>query len=78
MIIYDKMSKERFDVYLMDNGTLDTVLKVYSFLGNDSIECSFDCEYASQFRKKSGELTIKGFKNLAKEAIDYYFESKIN
>jgi hypothetical protein len=38
MFIHDLMTNEKFDVYLVDDGTLDTVLNVYSILGNDSIE----------------------------------------
>lgn len=76
MLIHDLTSNEKFDVYLVDDGSLDTVLNVCSILGNDSIELRFDCEYASQYRDKTGKLTSKGFKILASEAIDYYFECK--
>ena len=53
-----------YEVYLCDDGTLDTVISV------DDIEHRFDCEYASQFRFDSGEMSEEGLKQLALEAIE--------
>ena len=73
------MEHHRFNVYLEDDGTMDTVLSV-SPVNHDlwarygSSEIRFDCEYASSFRKKNGDMTISGFRILAEEAIEAYLE----
>ena len=72
-----KESNHLFDVYLEDDGTMDTVLSV-SPKNHDlwarfgSREIRFDCEYASAFRKKDGSMTQKGFRDLAYEAAESY------
>jgi hypothetical protein len=57
---------KKLNVYLEDDGTLDTVVSV------NGQTFRFDTEYATQFRNKKGEITKSGWKNLKKEAIDTY------
>lgn len=52
------------EVYLCDDGTLDTVISV------DGQEHRFDGEYASQYRNKNGIMTKKGLKELALEVLN--------
>ena len=53
------------EVYLVDDGTMDTVISV------DGEQHRFDGEYASQFRnKQTGAMTAKGLRALAMEVID--------
>jgi len=54
----------QYNVYLEDDGTMDTVISI------DGKTHRFDCEYASSFRKRNGEMTKKGLRELAIEAID--------
>lgn len=61
---------ERHEVFLVDDGTLDTVISV------DGSRVTFSQEYAAQHRNKKGILTNKGFKQLAKEAIDFIEEDR--
>jgi len=51
-------------VFLGDNGTLDTEIQV------DGKSYVFSCEYASQYRKRNGNMTEYGLKQLAIEALD--------
>jgi len=53
-----------FNVYLTDDGTLDTVIEV------DGIEHRFDGEYASYWRDDNGAMTEEGLETLAKECIN--------
>lgn len=66
-----------YEVYLVDDGTMDTVLSVSP--NNDDLfarygkrEIRFDCEYASEFRDDTGAMTDDGFEILAKEAVESY------
>ena len=59
---------KRHNVYLCDDGTMDTVIEV------DGKEHRFDCEYASEFRKKDGKMTERGLRALAIEALDSDWE----
>ena len=52
------------DVYLGDDGTMDTVVTI------DGREFRFDCEYASSCRRSNGEMTLLGLRTLAKECED--------
>jgi len=63
-ITYDNAT---YDVWIIDDGTLDTVLLV------DNIEHRFDGEYASYYRDTEGSLTYQGLKELAIQAIDTPF-----
>lgn len=51
-------------VYLSDDGTLDTVIEV------DGKEHRFDGEYAAGYRKRNGEMTERGLRELAIEALE--------
>ena len=69
------VNEKTYEVYLEDNGTLDTVLSVNGF------PVAFSQEYASEFRSIGGDksqrgvmLTPEGFKTLAYEAIEAYEE----
>lgn len=55
----------RHNVKLCDDGSLDTVIEV------DGKEHRFSTEFASQYRKKDGSMTIKGLFELAKEVIEW-------
>lgn len=77
MIIHDKITKERFECFLIDNGTLDIEISIYNILGNDNYNMIFNSEYASQYRNKRGILSLKGFKKLVLETIELYYESKM-
>ena len=62
------IEKTQFECYLIDDGTLDTVIEV------DGIEHRFDGEFANQYRDKNGTMTKKGFIELCKECIEEYEE----
>lgn len=53
-----------FDVALVDDGTLDTVLLI------DGQTARFSCEHAAEFRREDGSLRVSGLAALAREAID--------
>ena len=53
-----------FDVFLIDDGTLDTVIEI------DGIEHRLDIEYASHYRDESGAMTETGLTELAKQCIE--------
>ena len=59
-----KVDSTKYEVYLLDDGTMDTVIEI------DGIEHRFDGEYASYYRAKMGEMTIVGLEMLARECID--------
>ena len=64
------MQIDNHECYLVDDGTLDTVISV------NGIEFHYDTEFASQFRDETGAMTEIGFKNLCEIAIDDYEEQK--
>mgnify|MGYP003152036866 CR=1 FL=1 len=66
-MIIDYGNKERYEVLLIDDGTLDTVISI-----NDK-EFRFSSEYAEIYRDKEGYMTEKGLQELAEETI--YLES---
>lgn len=74
-----KYDGKLWDVYLLDDGTLDTVISVQPVAGNFAAqETRYDCEFASQYRKNTGEMTIKGLRELGIGAIeDYCFEEEL-
>jgi hypothetical protein len=53
-----------YEVGLVDDGTLDTVISI------NGKEHRFDQEYAASFRDEKGELSAEGLEQLAKEAIE--------
>jgi len=61
MLIKD--GKYTYEVFLIDDGSLDTVIEI-----NGKI-FRFDSEYASIYRNKSGEMTEEGLRELAEETI---------
>lgn len=77
-----KYDQKLWDVFLKDDGTLDTVISVQPVApkkvtrqGKEfypELETRFDMEYASQFRRASGELTLIGLRTLGLEAIEDY------
>jgi hypothetical protein len=74
MIINDK-EYGKFDVYLSDDGTLDTVIEVYnSSQLEGKREIRFSQEYAADFRDNTGAMTNDGFNELVNEAVEAYIE----
>ena len=67
MVFKDQEGKEQ-EVFLMDDGTMDTVIKV------NSKEYRYDCEFASRFRRKDGSMTQKGLIKLAEDALENDWE----
>ena len=67
-----------WDVYLGDDGTLDTVIEVHPVRGDHPAqEVRFDVEWAANFRAADGAMTRRGLRALGLEAIDAYeFESE--
>tara|TARA_R110002020_G_C15836421_1_gene734731 strand:+ start:208 stop:441 length:234 start_codon:yes stop_codon:yes gene_type:complete len=61
LIEYSK--KEKYEVYLIDDGTLDTVIEI------NGKEFRFDSEYANIYRNEKGEMTEESLKELAEETI---------
>lgn len=55
---------EQHEVFLVDDGTLDTVIEI------DGREIRFDSEYASNFRKPDGSFDVNGLVELAIEELD--------
>ena len=55
--------KTEHEVFLQDDGTLDTVILV------DGVQIRYSQEYAADFRTESGMLTYDGLKELAIEAL---------
>lgn len=53
----------KHSVFLMDDGTLDTVIKV------DGKAFRYDADFASHYRKSNGEMTREGLRALANDAI---------
>lgn len=53
-----------FEVYLLDDGTLDTVIEV------DGIEHRYSTEFASQWRDEVGAMSETGIRELALLAIE--------
>ena len=51
------------EVFLSDDGTLDTVIEV------DGHEVRFDGEHASSYRTRDGVMTDRGLRALAIEAL---------
>ena len=60
------IEKTQFECYLIDDGTLDTVIEI------DGTEHRFDGEFANQYRDKNGTMMEEGFIELVKSAIEDY------
>ena len=58
------IERTQFECYLIDDGTLDTVIEV------DGVEHRFDGGFASYYRQPDGSLEESGFKELCKMAIE--------
>lgn len=68
-----------WDVFLMDDGTVDTVISVQPIARAKNAysaprEVRFDSEYAAQFRRSGGSMTLRGLRELGREAIEDYEE----
>lgn len=74
-----------WEVFLCDDGTMDTVISVQPVRMKSGvhgqnpeyypiIEERFDCEFASQYRRADGSMTLRGLRELGKEAIESYAE----
>ena len=61
---------QMWDVFLCDDGTMDTVIEVYDPKRDRSIESRFDCEWASYCRDRDGVMTRSGLRELAVDVID--------
>ena len=66
-MIIDYGDKERYEIELIDDGTLDTVISI------NNKEFRFSSEYAEIYRDKEGYMTEEGLRELAEETI--YLES---
>jgi len=62
----------QFDVYLVDDGTIDTVIDV------NGKEFRFDSEFASFWRDEDGTLSEEGLKELALDALSNMEEEDYN
>lgn len=72
MKLYDHAGLE-YDVELIDDGTLDTVIEV-----STSREIRFSQEHAAKYRdKETGTLTEQGWAALGEEAIEAFCEQVI-
>ena len=63
-MIIDYGNKEIYEVFLIDDGTLDTIISI-----NDK-EFRFSSEYAEIYRDKEGYMTEEGLRELAEETIN--------
>ena len=66
-MIIDYGNKERYEIELIDDGTLDTVISI------NNKEFRFSSEYSEIYRDKEGYMTEEGLRELAEETI--YLES---
>ena len=61
---YNDLKENQYDVKLIDDGSLDTVVEV------NGKQIRYDTEFGSQFRnKKTGGITKKGWEELKEQAI---------
>ena len=61
-----KQDHKNYDCYLVDYGTLDTVIKV------NGKEYIYSQEYACNFRDDNGMMTDDSFIELCRESIEAY------
>jgi hypothetical protein len=68
----------RFNTFLIDDGSLDTVIRVQPVVTEDkhgkyfSEDIRFDREYANQFRYADGRMKKDGLRRLSREAAEDY------
>lgn len=62
-MIIDYGNEERYEIELIDDGTLDTVISI------NNKEFRFSSEYAEIYRDKEGYMTEDGLRELAEETI---------
>ena len=66
-MIIDYGNNEKYEIELIDDGTLDTVISI------NNKEFRFSSEYAEVYRNEKGYMTEEGLRELAEETI--YLES---
>jgi hypothetical protein len=66
-MIIDYGNNEKYEIELIDDGTLDTVISI------NEKEFRFSSEYAEIYRTEEGYMTEEGLRELAEETI--YLES---
>ena len=59
-----RVNGRTYEVWLGDDGTLDTLITV------NGQEFRFDGEYASQYRTRDGAMTARGLRALALECVE--------
>ena len=64
MIYKDGETGHDFECYLVDDGTMDTVISI------EGQEFRFDSEYASEYRDDDGAMTTDGFFALVEITLD--------
>lgn len=65
-----------FDICLVDDGTLDTVISISHPLTEEE-EIRFGSEYAAHYRDETGAVTEAGFLELAEEAKEAFIENHL-
>ena len=65
-----------WEVFLGDDGTLDTVVRVERVRTREERQFRYDQEYAAEWRKPTGEMTRKGLRELGKESIEQWLETE--
>jgi len=58
------MTIEGHECWLVDDGTLDTVISI------DGEDYRFSTDYASAYRDENGDMTESGFSDLCMEVIE--------
>lgn len=65
--------RRKFDVVLCDRGTLDTVIRIRPVRGSHNWQyVTFDGEYAASYRDRNGAMTVRGLRELGREAAADY------
>ena len=67
------IDKKPFDVYLDDDGSLDTCISITNVETNETREFRFDSECAAEYRSEDGEMSARGLYELACECIDDFY-----
>ncbi len=73
-MIIIKHDGHKWRVWLRDDGTMDTVIGIEPVnvkLGKSS-ESRFDSEYAASYRSRDGAMTLRGLRELGKQAAESY------
>ena len=69
-----KYTDEWWDVWLEDNGTLDTVVSVQQISSSKTVTSTFSQEFAAQYRKSNGQMSLQGLKALGRDIIESFAE----